>query len=775
MIAIQDSQSNSSESASVPEEVTTFFRDGGTLEKACKSARGDASWPENESFVFEIRPQQMAMAKAVSQALLEPEHLAVEAGAGVGKTFAYLVPLILLAKKKKRQVAVSTHTINLQEQLVFKDIPFLKQHMGLDINVALCKGRGNYLCLRRLSLARRMSSDLFNKAQEREIEMIQIWADETQDGSLSDFPAAARQEKHALSLSKAPAPDVWSQVCSEHDNCLGRKCPHYGRCFVVKARSRASEADLLILNHHLFFSDLALRNSGNGGFLPELGILVLDEAHCLENTATEHLGIRLSQGMFEHWLRRLYVPDSGKGLLAVLKESEMAHVVSRLWDNVEHFFLEVKHWTDIEEQDSPPAVPAARAEKRDRQDIEDIGPKKPVRSGTTLANKWVVSRPMMFSTVLLERLAKVIYQLTRIVESIENPDIKAEFLAITRRGVEIRDSLDVFLKQSLENHVYWVEREGARLRFVLHSAPIEVGPILETMLFDTFDSIVMTSATLSADGTLDYFKTRIGARNSRELVVGSPFNYSRQMRVFIAGGMPDPNRGTATSARRKVGPSVHLPQGGDVRGRGNSECGTRNSERRKQETVYSFTDAAAQGICYFVEKTRGRAFVLFTSVKMMKTVARQLRSFFSEQGLTLLVQGEGMPRHIMLEQFRTATESGAVLFGVDSFWMGVDVRGDALSNVIIVRLPFSVPDEPVTKARMDCITARGGDPFREYSLPEALLKFRQGVGRLIRTATDEGIIAVLDSRIVTRWYGRFFLNAIPECPVEVVDSTEFKL
>ncbi|MDP2990837.1 MAG: ATP-dependent DNA helicase, partial [Kiritimatiellota bacterium] len=481
----------------IPEIVADFFRPDGVL------ARSGAT--QADGFVFEARPQQMAMADAVAAAILKPEHLAVEAGTGVGKTFAYLVPLILLAKEQKRPVAVSTYTIHLQEQLVFKDLPFLQHHLGLDFKVALCKGRANYLCLRRLERARHTSGDLFNKAQERELARLRRWADETQDGSLSDWtPDDGRQmtddglqtteggnkqtsnpAKRGASIEFIPRSaghptsnaepktkneeqrtknfsftEVWSHVCSEHDNCLARKCPHYARCFLMKARALAFEAEVLVLNHHLFFSDLALRENGKG-LLPAFDTLVLDEAHCLEDTASEHLGLRLSQGAFEHWLRRLYIPETGRGLLIMLKESEIAHEASRMWEDVEHFFLEVKQWAHLEEKDT----------------------------------RRIVRAPLVFATLLGARQEKIARAVKRLAEAIEDADLQAELNAVVRRGLDMCAALDMFLKQTAENHVYWVacacppaqarpRREGMRRRqWALYSAPIAVAPILEKNQF----------------------------------------------------------------------------------------------------------------------------------------------------------------------------------------------------------------------------------------------------------------------------------------------------
>ncbi len=713
----------------------------------------------------ESRPEQLRMADAVARTMEKRGHLLAEAGTGVGKSFAYLVPAMLRCLKGET-VVIATHTIALQEQLVTKDIPFLMRAMGVEpppeipgdhdeytpdqrdpydddpfadgpgaehhaippippsVRPVLVKGRGNYVSIRRLELAsKRQDRLLHDAAARRTLEQIERWAYDTLDGTLSSLPQLER-------------PGVWVHVVSDSGNCMGRKCPRYNQCFFQRARRKVQGANLLVCNHALFFADLALR-AQDVSILPRYDHVVLDEAHTAEDVAGEHFGVSLTEARVNFLLSNLHQPRGDKGFLPAfaLQAGDITacdhaiSIVRKAHDCSRAFFESLVELTrSAPAQESRPGYS---------------------RPASVLRLRSPDAVPNILSPVMRD-LALRLKELQRVAKHEQDA---FELNSYAQRAEMIAADADTILGQRLHGYAYWTElsgdsEDGPRagvLRVELACAPVEVAEILRERLFRQDFSVTLTSATLatrtaaaeeskeSAETAFAHLIGRLGCEGAETFQAGSPFDYAKQVRVYIPGGPP---------------PALPGRPGGKM---------------------LSANESLAAHILHHVLETDGGAFVLFTSFSALYAVADLLQGPLAERRLPLLAQGRDGSRTAMLERFRDDDRS--VLLGAASFWQGVDVRGHGLRNVIITKLPFDPPDRPLTQARNELIESRGGNPFMEDSLPRAVIKFKQGFGRLIRSKTDTGRVVVLDQRILTARYGRFFLNAMPP-GVSVIRSGE---
>jgi ATP-dependent DNA helicase DinG len=607
--------------------IEDFFGPGGTLEQRLDD--------------YEHRPSQIRMAKAVHRALEEQNHVIIEAGTGTGKTLAYLLPALLHGKR----ILVSTGTKTLQDQIFYKDIPLLESVLERPIRAAYLKGRNNYLC--RLKLETLHVEGLFSPRELRSFQSILDWAQETETGDRAELGSIGDDS------------ELWSRMDARRDRCLGSKCKDYERCFLTLVRQKAMEADIVVVNHHLFFADLAVRKSDVAAILPDYSAVIFDEAHDLEDIATDYFGFHISN----------------------YRLMEFVHDATKLECDVE---------------------PVSRASDR-------------FFNGFALLRE---GRHPIGELPGIEALIGALQDARRAIK--QKKDFSGEYEALARRSGEIESELEIFRRGDLQNYVSWIERRDRGI--FLEACPIDVSGMLSERLFTRIPTCVLTSATLTVSDSFSYMRTRLGMNEGRELTLATEFDVRKQALLYVPHRMPD-------------------------------------------YRDHSYVERAAEEIKLVLRASQGRAFVLFTSYRQMQALYEILADSLP---YPCMVQGKGGGKSRLLEEFKM-TPNG-VLFATSSFWQGVDVKGDALSAVIIDKLPFQVPSDPLVAARSAQIQQAGGNAFSEYQIPNAILRLKQGFGRLLRSASDRGILAVLDNRLSTKSYGRVFMESLPD--YEVTNSIE---
>jgi len=686
---------------------------------------------------YEHRPQQLRMLEAVTAAFNQDAILTVEAGTGTGKSLAYLLPAIRWSLLNEERVVVSTHTINLQEQLIRKDLPLLTQLDDMQCTTALVKGRGNYLCKRKAQQVEEQGGFLVEDEHTRELSELLAWAKKTKDGSLGDLPVR-------------PRPEVWEQVISENDNCLRARCPHYSTCFFYSARRAAAKADVIVVNHHLLMADLALRDEigsyTQNAVLPPSRRIIIDEAHHLEDVATSYFGSRLSFVAIERTFGRLRSHRSdAKGVLPALRmqlESVEHPEDQSIAEAAAHYIdkrLIPQKMSLLTEAEQCFAELLVRLENHLGHEVrEGLDEKVRVVPAFRSTPYWPFLQDWLrrLGTLLgqyAEEVGRVLGSLDHLSEETEKKvlSLTTELASLQGRIGGYGAELLHFLADD-ENTCRWLElrhRSRSGRSLALCTAPIEVGPLLRKALFDQFPTVVMTSATLAVDRRFDYVHEHLGLNELaapdrlRTLHVDSPFNFAEQAVLAVPVDIPEPT---------------------DTR----------------------YEAATHEAILEIISAADGGTFVLFTAYGALNRAVAVLGAELRRRGFSVLRQGE-MNRHLLLGRFMV--DPRAVLFATDSFWEGVDVRGDALRCVIITRLPFRVPTEPIEQARVEAIEERGGNAFAEHTVPQAVIKLKQGFGRLIRSGTDRGAVVLLDSRVVRKHYGRIFLDSLPPAKRLIAD------
>jgi ATP-dependent DNA helicase DinG len=601
---------------------------------------------------YEHRPAQLQMAEAVHDAFQQHHHSVVEAGTGTGKTLAYLIPAICSG----RRVVISTATKSLQEQLYQKDIPFLQKHFAPNLKVAVMKGRSNFLCLAKMHA---MADQPLLKGMEEvdAFRQIKDWAKVTESGDRAELTFLPDDS------------ELWSRIDARRDTCTGKKCPEFEQCFLTQMQNRAKEADLIIVNHHLFFADLALKQDDFGSILPEYSAVVFDEAHEMEDVASDYFGQQISNFRFEELAR-----DADQAMrLTKTASPALLRRTQRIREKSRAFF-----------DSFPPRDGRFPFHRNERQ-------------------AFLEQNREAYDSLLnaLKALETEFGALTQKPEELQR---------IARRSFEIRHELSFLFESNERNYVYWFERRNKGV--FLAATPIDVSQILREKLFETFDTVVLTSATLTVAGRFEYIRQRLGLDHAKECALPPEFDYGRQALLYLPPKMPD----------------------------------VRDA---------NFATKAADEIVQLLELSEGRAFCLFTSYSQMNDLHERVRNRIE---FPIFLQGTA-PRSVLLERFKNT--ANAVLFATSSFWQGVDVPGEQLSCVIVDRLPFAVPSDPIVAARVQALQEEGRNAFSEFQVPQAVLALKQGFGRLIRAKTDRGVLALLDTRIQRMPYGKIFMESLP--------------
>ncbi len=660
---------------------------------------------------YEHRPEQIEMVRAVTAALSESQHLLIEAGTGVGKSFAYLVPAALWSIKNQHRVVISTNTINLQEQLITKDIPDLSKALDLNLNTAILKGRANYLCPRRLDILRQRGPESIE--QLRVLGKILVWLYE---GGCGD--------RNEINLNGMVEREVWSRISAADDTCQAENCIERtsGNCPFYLSRQAAQNAHLIIVNHALLLADVATGNR----VLPDYNYLIVDEGHHIEAATTGALTFRITQGEINRLLHELGGTSSGilgfflLNLRGILNPAEYANLykqvngISELVFRLEHgmkdFFLILEEFL---------------AEQREHRPVSVYGQQERITAATCTLPLWSkVEISWGDNRNILDQLSIAVNQLHQsainIVERSDDLfDLIDQLGGIKQRLQEMDDRLSSFVSGPKSDHIYWLDLSAQTRTMAINIAPLQIGPLMEKYLWHEKESVILTSATLTTHEGFDYIINSLFASDASTVALGSPFDYETSALLYITNDIPEPNQGP------------------------------------------DYQKSVDQTIIRLAKTVGGRMMVLFTSYAQLKKTSQNISSALMDLDITIYEQGMGSSPNILLESFRSSDK--AILLGTKSFWEGVDIPGEALSVLVIVKLPFDVPSDPIIAARSELFD----DPFNEYNLPEAILRFRQGFGRLIRTKSDRGVVVILDRRILTKRYGRSFIESLPECKTQI--------